>query len=198
MKKRERLRMEERERLTGQGPEGDEVRVFKRRDQPWKGRLIPPLVETEANDMEVVSLTYLGWVGAGKKVEEFQTKGLRELGGKDLPLWVKAVGEGEKVKEVVAEWEDCLGTRGWQRCSGGGGYPDEAAWVSTFLSAQLCKFVFFQKCLFLMIQVLQCLLQEAFHNVIPVYTHTHTNTNVHTYWVGSLWDALEAPRISFY
>ena len=36
--------------------------------------------------MEVVSLTYLGWVGAGQKVEEFQTKGLRELGGKDLPL----------------------------------------------------------------------------------------------------------------
>lgn len=34
LKKRERLRMEERETLTGQGPEGDEVRVFKRRDQP--------------------------------------------------------------------------------------------------------------------------------------------------------------------
>ena len=50
------------------------------------------------NDMEVVSLTYLGWVGAGQKVEEFQTKGLRELEGKDLPLWVKAMGEGEKRK----------------------------------------------------------------------------------------------------
>ena len=47
---------------------------------------------------------------------------------------------------------------------------------------------FFQKCLFFMIQVLQCLLQEAFHNVIPVYTHTHTHTHTHkrTHTLGRL------------
>lgn len=61
----------------------------------WKWKIDPPLVETGADDVEV-SLAYLGWAGAGQKVEEFQTKDLREVGGKDLPLWVKAMGAGKK------------------------------------------------------------------------------------------------------
>ena len=183
--------MEERGSLMDQGPEEYDGRVFKRRDQLGNGRLIPHSWDWGWRCGSQFGVSRLGW----SRAEGWRTSNQRPQRSRRQRSPLVSEGHGSRkktIKEVVAEWGDCPGTRSWQKCRWRSGYPDEAAWISKLLSVQLCIFVF-QECLFFMIQLLQCLLQEAFHDFIPMHTHSAS-----TGWVGSLWDALEAPRVSFW